>query len=54
MIVSDEKFLDLINIEHGVITTIITIVLTAAILLGGFLSNKRSQSHHKNVEQYNA
>ncbi|UTE78852.1 TerC family protein [Rossellomorea sp. KS-H15a] len=54
MIVSDEKFLDLINIEHGLITTIITIVLTAAILIGGFLANKRSQSDHKNVHQYNA
>ncbi|TMU83579.1 TerC family protein [Bacillus sp. BHET2] len=55
MIVSDEKFLNLINIEHGVITTCITIFLTAAILLFGFLVNKRSGStHNENVEQYNA
>ncbi|MFI8685124.1 TerC family protein [Rossellomorea sp. NPDC077527] len=55
MIVSDEKFLNLVNIEHGAITTIITIGLTVLILLLGYFANKRNESSHsKNVEQYNA
>ncbi len=54
MIVSDEKFLNLINIEDGAITTIITIGLMILILLLGFIANKRTgSSHNKNVEQYN-
>ncbi|MEI2666172.1 TerC family protein [Rossellomorea sp. LJF3] len=58
MIVSDKKFLDLINLHHGTITTIITIGLMILVLLLGYLANKRTQSksnsQRKNVQQYNA
>ncbi|WP_374056190.1 TerC family protein [Rossellomorea sp. FM04394] len=55
MIVRDEKFLDLLNIHHGPITYAITIGLTAAVLLVGYLINKRAEADHNgNVEQYNA
>ncbi|RBP03374.1 TerC family protein [Rossellomorea aquimaris] len=55
MIVRDEKFLNLLNIHHGPVTYLITIGLTVAVLLIGYLVNKKSASpHNKNVEQYNA
>ncbi|BCB02730.1 TerC family protein [Bacillus sp. KH172YL63] len=55
MIVSDEKFLNLINLEHGPVTTAITLLLTVAILLTGYLVNKRAGSDHReNVGQHHA
>ncbi|WP_299744931.1 TerC family protein [uncultured Rossellomorea sp.] len=55
MIVRDEKFLHLLNIHHGPITYAITIGLTVALLLVGYLVNKRAEAaHNGNVEQYNA
>jgi YjbE family integral membrane protein len=55
MIVSDHKFMNLLNIHHGPITYAITIGLTAAVLLVGYLVNKRAEAaHNGNVEQYNA
>jgi YjbE family integral membrane protein len=41
MIVRDHQFMDLLNIHEGPFTYLITIGLTAAVLLIGFLVNKR-------------
>lgn len=41
MIFKDKRFTDLINIEHGPITYVIAGVLTALVLLIGYLKNKK-------------
>ncbi|MBV6684847.1 TerC family protein [Rossellomorea sp. RS05] len=48
MIVGDEKFMKFLNLHEGPATMTITIALTIAILLIGFLVNKRRSSKHEN------
>ncbi|WP_064093981.1 TerC family protein [Rossellomorea aquimaris] len=53
MIVSDKKFLDLINLHHGFITTVITIVLTISVLLAGFLVNQKEANRSDKTQEAN-
>ena len=53
MIVSDKKFLDLINLHHGLVTTIITIVLTISVLLAGFLVNQKEANRSDKPQEAN-
>jgi predicted tellurium resistance membrane protein TerC len=48
MIVGDEKFMKFLNLHEGPATMMITIALTIAILLIGFLVNKRRSSKREN------
>ncbi|KON84427.1 TerC family protein [Rossellomorea marisflavi] len=48
MIVGDEKFMKFLNLHEGPATMTITIALTIAILLIGFLVNKRRSSKREN------
>jgi len=43
MITGDKQISSLLNIEHGVITYIFSIVVTAVILLLGYISNKKME-----------
>ena len=53
MIVSDKKFLDLINLHHGLVTTIITIALTISVLLAGFLVNQKEANRSDKPQEAN-
>jgi len=43
MITGDKQISSLLNIEHGVITYIFSIIVTAVILLFGYISNKKME-----------
>ncbi len=53
MIVGDKKFLDLLDLSHGLITNVIKIGITIAVLLIGFLVNKKSSDSSKSVQEAN-
>ncbi|MCA1055641.1 TerC family protein [Rossellomorea aquimaris] len=54
MIVGDHRFLELLNIEHGPVTYAITIGLTVAILLIGYMANRKSgNKEEERVRQAN-
>jgi YjbE family integral membrane protein len=54
MVVGDEKVLELLNIHHGPITYIITAGLTIAVLLIGFVMNKKASAKASNEEVQHA
>lgn len=54
MIMGEEKLLHLLGISHGPITYLIISVLTIAVLLVGYLSNKKSAVVHEETQQQQA